>query len=291
MRRFLSNLAFLILDEAHTYDGALGTHCLYLLHRLQQKRKELMAQFEPLRVIAASATIHNPALLLETLTGLPFQVVDDRYDGSPRAELTVQHVVGREPHDEGWRDLQAAVREVINDHPDQSYIAFVDDRQLAERSAAGIEAARSITEDAIIVESRDAMAYRSGLMRRERIEEALPAGDIRGLASTSAMEMASTSPICRWASTWDCSTRWGRSGSAPDGWDEPARAGSSWWRRATPSNSTRTASKTIGNSRWSRPGSIQPISTSRTPTAAAWPRRPTSTAWSAASHGTAYFLC
>ena len=189
VRRFLSNLAFLILDEAHTYDGALGTHCLYLLHRLQQKRRELMARFEPLRVIAASATIHNPAQHLETLTGLPFQVVDDRYDGSPRAELTVQHAVGREPHDGGWRDLQAAVREVISDDPDRSYIAFVDDRQLAERAAAGIEAARSITEDAIIVESRDAMAYRSGLMRRERIEEALRAGDIRGIASTSAMEM------------------------------------------------------------------------------------------------------
>ncbi len=189
VRRFISNLAFLILDEAHTYDGSLGTHCLYLLHRLQQKRRELMAEFEPLRVVAASATIHHPAQHLETLTGLPFQVVDDRYNGSPRAELTVQHVVGREPHDDGWRDLQAAVREVISDNPDQSYIAFVDDRQLAERAAAGIEAARSITEDAIIVESRDAMAYRSSLMRRERIEEALRSGDIRGIASTSAMEM------------------------------------------------------------------------------------------------------
>ena len=81
------------------------------------------------------------------------------------------------------------MREVISDDPDRSYIAFVDDRQLAERAAAGIEAARSITEDAIIVESRDAMAYRSGLMRRERIEEALRAGEIRGIASTSAMEL------------------------------------------------------------------------------------------------------
>ena len=189
VRRFLSNLAYLILDEAHTYDGALGTHCLYLVQRLQQKRRELMSRFEPLRVIAASATIHNPAQHLETLTGLPFQVVDDRYDGSPRAELTVQHAVGRAPHDEGWRDLQDAVREVISDDPERSYIAFVDDRQLAERAAAGIEAARSITEDAIIVESRDAMAYRSGLMRRERIEEALRAGEIRGIASTSAMEL------------------------------------------------------------------------------------------------------
>ena len=189
VRRFLSNLAYLILDEAHTYDGALDTHCLYLVQRLQQKRRELMSRFEPLRVIAASATIHNPAQHLETLTGLPFQVVDERYDGSPRAELTLQHALGRAPHDEGWRDLQDAVREVLSEDPDRSYIAFVDDRQLAERAAAGIEAARSITEEAIIVESRDAMAYRSGLMRRERIEEALRAGEIRGIASTSAMEL------------------------------------------------------------------------------------------------------
>ena len=62
MRRFISNLAFLILDEAHTCDVALGAHCLYLLHRLQQKRKELMAQFEPLRVIAASATIASTVM-------------------------------------------------------------------------------------------------------------------------------------------------------------------------------------------------------------------------------------
>ena len=40
--------------------------------------------------------------------------------------------------------LQDAVREVISDDPDRSYIAFVDDRQLPDRAAGGIEAARSI---------------------------------------------------------------------------------------------------------------------------------------------------
>ena len=137
-----------------------------------------MAQFEALRVIAASATMHNLAQHLETLTGLRFQVVEDRYNGSPRSELTVQHVFGRDPHEEGWRDLQAAVREVISRDPERSYIAFICDRQLAGRAAADIEAARSITEDAIIVESGDATAYRSGLMLRERIEEVLRAGSV-----------------------------------------------------------------------------------------------------------------
>ena len=92
------------------------------------------------------------------------------------------------------RHLQHAVREVIGDDPDRSYFAFVDDRQLAERAAAGIEDARSITEDATIVESRHATAYRSGLMHSERIEEALRAGEIRGIASTSAMELGTDIP-------------------------------------------------------------------------------------------------
>ena len=284
MRRFLSNLAFLILDEAHSYDGALGTHCLYLLHRLQQKRKELMAQFEPLRIIAASATIHNPAQHLETLTGLPFQVVDDRYNGSPRAELMVQHVIGREPHDEGWRDLQTAVREVINDDPDRSYIAFVDDRQLAERAAAGIEAARSITEDAIIVESRDAMAYRSGPDAPGSASRRRCAPGTYGASPAPApWSWASTYRTCRWASTWGCPTRWDASGNGPAGWGEPVQAVLSSSRRAAPSSSTRTALKPIGASRWSRPASIHPIPTSRTPTAGAWPKRPISTAWSGPS--------
>ena len=81
----------------------------HLVHRLQQKRRELMSRFDPLRVIAASATIHNPALHLETLTGLSFQVVDDQYNGSPKAELTVQHAVGRAPHDEGRHSLLSLI--------------------------------------------------------------------------------------------------------------------------------------------------------------------------------------
>ncbi len=65
-----------------------------------------MSWFDPLRVTTASASIHNPAKHLETLTGLPFQVVYDRYKGSsPTAELTVHHAVGREPDDEGWNSL------------------------------------------------------------------------------------------------------------------------------------------------------------------------------------------
>ena len=108
-------------------------------------------------------------------------------------------------------------------------------------------------------------------------------GPVRSGASPAPApwSWASTSPTCRWASTWGCRTRWDTSGSGPVGWDATARGVSLSWRRATPSSSTMTAWRPTGDSRWSRPGSIPPIPTSGTPTAAAWPGRRTSTAWSA----------
>ena len=136
------------------------------------------------------------------------------------------------------------------------------------RCSAGIE-------DAIIVESRDAMAYRSGLMRRGASRRRC--GPVRSGASPAPApwSWASTFPTCRWASTWGCRTRWDTSGSGPVGWDATARDGSSSWRRAAPSSSTRTAWRPTGDSRWSRRGSIHPIPTSGTPTGAAWPGRRT----------------
>ena len=70
----------------------------------------MISRFDPLRVTTASATVHNLAKHLETLTGLLFHVVYDRYNGSsPTVELTVHHAVGREPDDEGWNSLLSFV--------------------------------------------------------------------------------------------------------------------------------------------------------------------------------------
>ena len=82
-----------------------------------------------------------------------------------------------------------AIREALDSDPKASYIAFVDNRQLAERTAAKIEPAQGILETEIVDEAELSLSYRGGLMFRERIEDKLWRGAIRGIVSTSAMEM------------------------------------------------------------------------------------------------------
>ena len=189
IRDLIRNLGALIIDEAHVYDGTIGTNCMYLLQRLQHKRMQLNPTAPPLRIIAASATIRNPTRHLETLTGQPFLEITERENGAPRAELLVQHVRGRDIYDNGWEDLADVIQEIIQESSLNRYIAFMDDRQLVERAASLIEAARGLTEWEIIQEAELSMSYRAGLMHRDIIEQKLRDGTHRGITSTSAMEM------------------------------------------------------------------------------------------------------
>ncbi len=194
IRDFIRNASILIIDEAHTHDGTMGTNCMYLFQRLQHKRMLLNPQASPMRIIAASATIRNPTEHLETLTGQPFLEVAEHENGAPRAELLVQHIAGRDVYDNGWEDLADVIQEIIGENDLNRYIAFMDDRQLVERTAALIETAQGITEHEIVMKAKNSMSYRAGLMHRDLIEEALRSGKYRGLVSTSAMEMSIDMP-------------------------------------------------------------------------------------------------
>ena len=189
IRKFIGNLDILILDEAHSYDGIVGTNSMYLFHRLQYRSQQITPKKPPINIYGASATIANPAEHLHTLTGQKFSEISQADNGAPRAPLTVQHVEARDPHYGGDQDFANTIADVIHDYPEASYIAFIDDRQLVEKTANIIEEAKGWTEEQTITLSQDSMSYRAGLMCRERIEDALKSGRIRGITSTSAMEM------------------------------------------------------------------------------------------------------
>ena len=70
---FLTNLRFVVIDEAHTYRGVFGSHVANVLRRLQRVARVYGS--EP-RFICASATIANPLELARALTGRPFAIVD-----------------------------------------------------------------------------------------------------------------------------------------------------------------------------------------------------------------------
>jgi DEAD/DEAH box helicase domain-containing protein len=80
----LSNLAYVVIDEAHVYRGVFGSHVGNVLRRLRRLARVYGA--EP-RFLLASATIANPGELAHALLGVEATVVDD--DGAPRAERTI----------------------------------------------------------------------------------------------------------------------------------------------------------------------------------------------------------
>ena len=187
-RKFLASLGTVIIDEAHSYEYTLGANMALLMRRLRAKQQE-MSDGRPLRFIGASATILDPADHMENLTGLTFDEVGEEDNGSPKATLTIQHVLGRRHGAGSEEDLTDIIREIIESDDQGTYIAFADDRQKVERIAAAVEPARMIHEEDIIRESENSMSYRAGLQARELIEEKLKSGQIRGLVSTSALEM------------------------------------------------------------------------------------------------------
>ena len=80
----LSNLRYVVVDEAHVYRGVFGSHVGNVLRRL--RRLARVYGSEP-QFLLASATIGNPGELASSLTGLDFTVIGD--DGAPKAERTI----------------------------------------------------------------------------------------------------------------------------------------------------------------------------------------------------------
>src|SRR5881227_1318987 len=82
---FFSNLAVVVIDEAHVYRGVFGSHVANVLRRL---RRVAAAYGTAPRFLLTSATIANPVELAERLTGLEdVRLVDE--DGSPGARRQI----------------------------------------------------------------------------------------------------------------------------------------------------------------------------------------------------------
>jgi len=80
----LSNLRFVVVDEAHVYRGVFGSHVANVLRRL--RRLARIYDADP-RFLLATATIANAGALALALTGEPATLVES--DTSPRAEREV----------------------------------------------------------------------------------------------------------------------------------------------------------------------------------------------------------
>ncbi|AGM10158.1 DEAD/DEAH box helicase [Amycolatopsis keratiniphila] len=190
--RFFRRLAFVVVDECHSYRGVFGSHVALLLRRLRRVAAYYGAS--PVFVLA-SATTADPAAFAAKLTGQDCVPVTE--DGSPRGARTVAlweppllselsgengAPVRRSAGAEASRILAELVIEGARS------LAFVRSRRGAELTALG--ARRILSEvDGALAES--VAAYRSGYLPEERraLEAALLSGRLLGVATTNALEL------------------------------------------------------------------------------------------------------
>ncbi|HEY0698850.1 MAG TPA: DEAD/DEAH box helicase, partial [Micromonospora sp.] len=198
---FLRRLAFVVVDECHTYRGVFGSHVAQVLRRLRRLAHRYGATRAaspdgPVFVLA-SATSGDPATAAGHLTGLPVEAVTR--DTSPRGGVTFALweppllPPASDAPPESTPVRRSALRETADLLADTvaagvRTLAFVRSRRGAEVVASG--ARRSLDEAVPGLGDRVA-AYRAGYLREDRraLERALLDGELLGLASTNALEL------------------------------------------------------------------------------------------------------
>jgi DEAD/DEAH box helicase domain-containing protein len=178
----LSNLRYVVVDEAHVYRGVFGSHVGNVLRRL--RRLARVYGSEP-QFLLASATIGNPGELATSLTGLDFTVIGE--DGAPKAERTIA-LWNPELIDEELGQRASALAD------SSKLMADLVERDLRTlvfaKSRRAAELVHKFSADRIGDSSR-LSPYRAGYTpaQRREIESRLFAGDLLGVSATNALEL------------------------------------------------------------------------------------------------------
>ena len=198
VRDFVRSLSTLVMDEAHTLEGVFGSNFAFLMRRLIAARNHLLGAREaaPLQLVAATATITNPGEHLHLLTGAKFSVVDHENDGAPEYERLVAHI--ESPVGEETVVAKALHERVLSEGREGGFITFLDSRKGVEGLAIASHGSNREDPEQLI-EHADVLPYRAGYDAgdRMRIEQRLQSGSLRGVVSTSALELGIDIPHLR----------------------------------------------------------------------------------------------
>ncbi|MGD0217822.1 MAG: DEAD/DEAH box helicase [Desulfobaccales bacterium] len=171
---FFSRLRFVVIDEVHTYRGIMGSHMAQVLRRLRR----LCAYYgsNP-RFILSSATIARPEAFVAQLTGLEVETIAASGAPQPGRHYLFLNPPGGAPS-VAAQIFARAIRQGLNT------ICFTQARKLTE--LIHVWSLRLAPEL-----KRHISSYRAGYLPEERreIERALATGKMRGVISTSALEM------------------------------------------------------------------------------------------------------
>ena len=178
----LSNLRYVVVDEAHVYRGVFGSHVGNVLRRLRRLARVYGA--EP-QFLLASATIANPGELAKALTGLDFTVIGD--DGAPqgRADGRALEPAARR---RGARPAGERARGGVeaDGRPRRARPADARVREEPPRRRADPQVHADRLGDASRLSP-----YRAGYTaaQRREIEQRLFAGELLGVSATNALEL------------------------------------------------------------------------------------------------------
>jgi DEAD/DEAH box helicase domain-containing protein len=183
-----SNLAVVVVDEAHVYRGVFGSHVANVLRRL---RRVAGAYGTAPRLLLASATIANPVELAQRLTGFDDIALVDR-DGAPRSRrriamwnppLTDEAVGARRSAIAEAADLLA---ELVT--AGSRTICFIKSRKGVELLSRLVGLRLADSDHALA----DRVApYRAGYtpQQRRELEARLVAGELLAVITTNALEL------------------------------------------------------------------------------------------------------
>jgi len=184
--RLFENLRYIVVDELHTYRGVFGSHLCNVLRRLRR-----IARFygrEP-QFICASATIANPGELAAKLLEADVEVLNA--NGAPAAEKTfvfynppvVNRALGIR---RSYINESARVAQEFLKHELQT-IVFANSRLHTELLLKYLQQANPHGPG----KPETIRGYRGGYLPNERreIERGLRDARIRGVVSTSALEL------------------------------------------------------------------------------------------------------
>jgi DEAD/DEAH box helicase domain-containing protein len=214
--RLFENLRYIVLDELHTYRGVFGSHLCNVLRRLRR-----VAKFygrDP-QFICCSATIANPGDLASRLLETDVDVLSA--NGAPAAEKTfvfynppvVNRALGirRSYINEASRVSQEFLRH------DLQTIVFANSRLHTEILLTYLQQANPHLPG----KPETIRGYRGGYLPGERreIESGLRDGRIRGVVSTSALELGID------VGSLDAAVMAGYPGTIAATWQRAGRAG------------------------------------------------------------------
>ena len=182
-QNFLAGLRTVVIDEAHTYEGTFGSNSAYMFRRLTAASTRAGSNSKP-TIIAATATILDPAAHMNKLTGQDFSVVDEESNGAPKHERTLHHLPVYPNMTAPEKTVADLITSIIDADPDAQVIAFHDSRQGVERITQAVNRPDSV------------LSYRSGYLPEERrdIESRLQQNQIRAVIATSALELGIDMP-------------------------------------------------------------------------------------------------